>query len=253
MTIGPDTLRIARTVRTSDVADALDSMGMQERFQMDASMRPLYPGIRFAGVAHPMAYERIDRPIEPMSYDDFARLQYAPGPEGLWKEAGPWGAPDEVLVIDAKRAAAGILGSANTLEGRIKGTVGFVIDGACRDSYECTIQRTPAFCTVRSPAHPMGRLRAASDGEPMTCAGVEVRAGDLVVADDDGVMVVPHEMADEAMDRARRIQEADRPGRQEAYRRLGLPLDATVGVGEGPGDVAADVDRHLRESGFGEA
>jgi len=78
MTINTDTLRIARTVRTSDVADALDSMGMQERFQMDPSMRPLFLGIRFAGIAHPMAYERIVRPLEPMSYDDFARLQYAP-------------------------------------------------------------------------------------------------------------------------------------------------------------------------------
>jgi regulator of RNase E activity RraA len=229
MTTGGDSsLRIARTVRTSDVADALDSMGMQERFQMDPAMRPLFPGIRFAGLAHPMAYERIDRPLEPMSYDDFARLQCAPGPQGLWKEAGPWGAPDEVLVIDARGAAAGILGSANTLDGRVKGTVGFVIDGACRDSYECTIQGTPAFCTVRSPAHPMGRLRAISDGEPIVCAGVTVRTGDLVVADDDGVMVVPSEVADEAIDRARKIQEADRPGRREAYRRLGLPFDDSV-------------------------
>jgi regulator of RNase E activity RraA len=228
MTTGGDPLRIARTVRTSDVADALDSMGMQERFQMDPAMRPLFAGIRFAGLAHPMAYERIDRPLEPMSYDDFARLQYAPGPEGLWKEAGPWGAPDEVLVIDAKGAVAGILGSANTLDGRVKGTVGYVIDGACRDSYECTIQETPAFCTVRSPAHPMGRLRAASDGEPIVCAGVTVQSGDLIVADDDGVMVVPQEVADEVVDRARRIQEADRPGRREAYRRLGLSADDTV-------------------------
>jgi 4-hydroxy-4-methyl-2-oxoglutarate aldolase len=233
MTINTDTLRIARTVRTSDVADALDSMGMQERFQMDPSMRPLFPGIRFAGIAHPMAYERIDRPLEPMSYDDFARLQYAPGAEGLWKEAGSWGAPDEVLVIDARGTAAGILGSANTLEGRIKGTVGFVIDGACRDSHECTIQGTPAFCTVRSPAHPMGRLRAVSDGEPIVCAGVQVRSGDLVVADDDGVMVVPLEVADEVIDRARRIQQADRPARRENYAKLGLSFDGTVDV-DGP-------------------
>ena len=127
-------------------------------------MRPLFPGIRFAGLAHPMAYEPIDRPVPEMTYEEFAERQYAAGPEGLWREAGPWGAPDEVLVIDAKGTAAGILGSANTLKGRAKGTIGFVIDGTCRDSHECTIQGTPMFCTVRSPAHPMGRLRAVSDG-----------------------------------------------------------------------------------------
>jgi 4-hydroxy-4-methyl-2-oxoglutarate aldolase len=223
-----DVLRVARSVRTSDVSDALDSMGLQHRHQMDPRMRPLYPGIRFAGIAHPMAYDVADRPLEAMSYDEFSRRQYATGPEGLWREAGPWGAADEVLVIDAKGAAAGILGSANTLNGRVKGTVGFVIDGTCRDSYECTLQGTPVFCTVRSPAHPMGRIRAISDGEPIVCAAVPVRSGDLVVADDDGVLVVPHEIAAEVVDRARRIQDADRPGRRRDYERLGLPFDETV-------------------------
>jgi regulator of RNase E activity RraA len=228
MTITPDVLIVARSVRTSDVADALDSMGLQERYQMDPRMRPLFPGIRFAGLAHPMAYERTDRPLEPMDYDEFARRQYAAGPDGLWREAGPYGAPDEVLVIDAKGTPAGILGSNNTLQARVKGTVGFVIDGACRDSFECAIQRTPIFCSVRSPAHPMGRIRTVSDNESIMCAGAQVRPGDLIVADDDGVMVVPSEIAEEVTDRARRIQDADRPGRREGYAKLGLPLDETV-------------------------
>jgi regulator of RNase E activity RraA len=228
MIIGADTLRVARSVRTSDFSDALDSMGLQDRYQMDARIRPLFPGIRLAGVAHPMAYDFVDRPLESMSYEEFARRQYARGPDGLWREAGSYGAPDEVLVIDAKGSTAGILGSNNTLQARVNGTVGFVIDGACRDSYECVLQATPVFCTVRSPAHPMGRIRAVSDNEPITCAGVPVRAGDLVVADDDGVMVVPSEIADEASDRARRIQDADRPSRRDGYEKLGLPLDETV-------------------------
>ena len=228
MTIEPEALQTARSVRTSDISDALDSMGRQERHQMDPRMRPLYPGIRFAGVAHPTAYDVIDRPIEAMSYDEFSRRQYAPGPDGLWREAGSYGARDEVLVIDAKGTAAGILGSANTLSARVKGTVGFVIDGACRDSHECTIQRTPMFCTVRSPAHPMSRIRAVSDGEPIECAGAPVHPGDLVVVDDDGVVVVPHQIAAEVVDRARRIQEADRPGRRRDYELLGLPFDDTV-------------------------
>lgn len=228
MTIDAEILAAARSVRTSDISDALDSMGLQERHQMDPRMRPLFPGIRFAGIAHPMAYDLIDEPLEPMGYEEFAERQYAEGPEGLWREAGPWGGPDEVLVIDAKGTAAGILGSANTLGGRARGTIGFVIDGTCRDSYECSIQTTPVFCTVRSPAHPMGRIVAVSDGEPIVCAGAPVRSGDLVVADDDGVIVVPHEMAEEVVDRARRIQEADRPGRRENYAKLGLPFDETV-------------------------
>jgi hypothetical protein len=91
---------------------------------------------------------------------DLYERQYKPGPEGLWREAGPYGAADEVLVIDAKRTPDGILGSANTLTARVKGTVGFVIDGTCHGSYECILQQTPVFCAVRSPQHPMGRLIA---------------------------------------------------------------------------------------------
>jgi regulator of RNase E activity RraA len=133
-----------------------------------------------------------------------------------------------VLVIDAKGTVAGILGSNNTLQARTKGTVGFVIDGVCRDSYEATLQRTPVFCTVRSPAHPMGRIRPVSDNEQIVCAGVVVRPGDLVMGDDDGVVVVPQDVAAEVIERAVKIQEEDRPGRRAGYEKLGLPLDETV-------------------------
>lgn len=228
MPASKEALQILRAVRTSDVSDALDSMGVQQRYEMDPAMRPLYFGIRFAGIAHTAEYDFIDKPLGAMSYEEFDERQYKAGPEGLWHEAGPWGAPDEVLVIDAKRSRAGILGSANTLGGRIKGVVGYVIDGTCRDSYECVLQKTPVFCTVRSMAHPMGRIGPVSDNQPIVCAGVPVEPGDVIVADDDGVMVVPQALADEVARRAALIQEKDRPGRRRSYEALGLPLDDTV-------------------------
>lgn len=228
MPVSKETLQVLRGVRTSDISDALDSISVQQRYEMDPAMRPLYFGIRFAGIAHTAEYDFIDKPLQAMSYEEFDERQYKPGPEGLWHEAGPWGATDEVLVIDAKRSRAGILGSANTLGGRIKGVVGYVIDGTCRDSTECVIQKTPVFCTVRSMAHPMGRIGPVSDSQPIVCAGVRVEPGDAIVADDDGVMVVPQALADEAARRARLIQEKDRPGRRRSYEALGLPLDDTV-------------------------
>jgi len=94
MTIDKKTLKIFRSVRTSDVTDALDSMGFQQRYEMDTVMRPLYFGIRFAGIAHTAEYELIDKSIPAMSYEEFDERQYKKGPEGLWHEAGPWGAPD---------------------------------------------------------------------------------------------------------------------------------------------------------------
>ncbi len=50
----------------------------------------------------------------------------------------------------------------------------------------------------------------------------------MIVADDDGVIVVPQEIADEAARRAKLIQDKDRPGRRGNYRKLGLPLDETI-------------------------
>ncbi len=233
MTVDRETLAIFRQVRTSDVSDALDSMGLQERYVMDFALRPLYTGVRFAGLAHTMEYDLFDVPLEAMPYETFDARQYKPGPEGLWREAGPYGAADEVLVIDAKRTPYGILGSANTLTARVKGTVGFVIDGTCRDSYECILQQTPVFCAVRSPQHPMGRLIAVSDNGRIVCGGVVVNSGDVVIADDDGVVVVPQGLAAEVAQRAQWIQDKDRPGRRADYERLGLPADDTVKDPEG--------------------
>jgi regulator of RNase E activity RraA len=228
MVVEKAVLAVFRSVRTSDVSDALDSMGLQERYVMDPELRPLYTGVQFVGIAHTMEYDLTDTPLEPMSYEVFDERQYKAGSEGLWHEAGRYGAPDEVLVIDAKRTRSGILGSANTLSARVKGTVGFVIDGTCRDSYECIIQETPVFCAVRSPQHPMGRLFPVSDNQRIVCAGVVVHPGDVVMADDDGVVVVPQALAGEVARRAKLIQDKDRPGRRADYEKLGLALDETV-------------------------
>lgn len=67
-----------------------------------------------------------------------------------------------------------------------------------------------------------------SDNRPVTCAGAPVEPGDVIVADDDGVVVVPRALAEEVARRARLIQDKDRPGRRAGYERLGLPLDDTV-------------------------
>jgi 4-hydroxy-4-methyl-2-oxoglutarate aldolase len=74
----------------------------------------------------------------------------------------------------------------------------------------------------------MGRIGPVSHNQPTTCAGVKVRPGDVIVADDYGVMVVPQDLADEVARRAKLIQDKDRPGRRENYKKLGLPLDETV-------------------------
>jgi regulator of RNase E activity RraA len=234
MPLSKRTIELYKILRCADVCDALDSMGLQDRYEMALDMRPMFNGIRFSGPAHTQEFDKYDRKMPAMTYDEFDKKQYAPIEEGGYSSymlpgvAKYAGVAGEVLVIAAHGARAGILGSANTLDYMTKGLAGLVIDGTCRDSGECIMQRSPVFCTVRSYTHPMGRIRIKSDNEPVVCAGVCVRPGDMIIADDDGVISVPVEIADEAGKRAYKVQQKDRVDRRRFYEKLGRPFDETV-------------------------
>ena len=73
-----------------------------------------------------------------------------------------------------------------------------------------------------------GRLELESTGKPVTCGGVFVRPGDVVVADGDGVIVVPLEKAVEVAEIAAGIQEGDKAGRRRLYEKLDMPEDFTT-------------------------
>ncbi len=234
MSLSARTRELYKILRCADVCDALDSMGLQDRYELALAMRPLFEGIRFAGIAHTQEFDLFDRKLSAMSYEEFDRLQYTPIEEGGYSSYARPGVPHytgaagEVLVIAAHGTRAGILGSANTLDFMSKGVVGFVIDGTCRDSRECIMQQSPVFCTVRSYTHPMGRIRIRSDNESVVCAGVCVNPGDMIIADDDGVICVPQAIADEVGTRAYRIQQKDRRDRRRHYEKLGREPDETV-------------------------
>lgn len=99
--------------------------------------------------------------------------------------------PGDVLVADA----GGFLGNAvwgglMTEAARRKGIAGLIIDGAVRDRAEIMASAFPCFARGTVPAGPHKNFGGEVDG-PIACGGVAVSPGDLVVADLDGVTVVP--------------------------------------------------------------
>jgi 4-hydroxy-4-methyl-2-oxoglutarate aldolase len=95
-----------------------------------------------------------------------------------------------VLVVGTSNFVAGYWGEVLTVAAEAAGVVGLVIDGGVRDVAAITARRFPVFArgiSVRGTV----KASALSVGEPMMLTGVAVAEGDLVVADDDGVIVVP--------------------------------------------------------------
>jgi 4-hydroxy-4-methyl-2-oxoglutarate aldolase len=130
--------------------------------------------------------------------------------------------PGDVLVA----AAAGHTGCAVTGDlvlgmARNGGAVGFVTDGCVRDLPGLRAVGLPAFCVGVTPNSP-ARSGPGSVGLPVVVAGVRVESGDVIVADDDGVVVVPRERLAEVAARlpAIRVAEAemDRRVREDGLR-----------------------------------
>ncbi|RDK03908.1 dimethylmenaquinone methyltransferase [Paraburkholderia lacunae] len=95
-----------------------------------------------------------------------------------------------VLVVGTGNFVAGYWGEVLTVAAEAAGVVGLIIDGGVRDVAAITARRFPVFArgiSVRGTV----KASAPSVGQPTTFTGVPVAQGDLVVADDDGVIIIP--------------------------------------------------------------
>lgn len=123
--------------------------------------------------------------------------------------------PGDVIVIDAfGETETSIWGGLMTGLARNAGVVGAVIDGSCRDTDEARYLDFPVSAKVSGPrqAHTAlsGRREPISINVPISCGGVIVNPGDLVVADEIGVAVVPHADMAAVYERAHTIAENEK-------------------------------------------
>jgi regulator of RNase E activity RraA len=133
--------------------------------------------------------------------------------------------PGSALAIDdAERADVGSIGSDNILAWKSRGTVGVVTNVTARDTDEIVTERVPLYGRGIRP----GRNEIESVNRPIVCGGVLVVPGDVIVADGDGVLVVPRGVAVDVARYARRILDEDKEGRRRLYEELGLPKDKSL-------------------------
>mgnify|MGYP003583434061 FL=1 len=112
--------------------------------------------------------------------------------------------PGDVLVIDGKAdQTSALMGTIMMTACRQRGIAGVVIDGAVRDSLEIDEMDYPVFSVGTNPNGPTKNI-GGRIGHPVTVGGIPVRAGDFVIGDGDGVMVVEREKIESLLDAARK-------------------------------------------------
>ncbi|HEV2663442.1 MAG TPA: RraA family protein [Blastocatellia bacterium] len=228
-------LALFEGLRVADVCDGMDSVGLQNIGLMDPEVRPLWRDTekfthRFIGIAVTARYIPTQRaPAGKMKTEDYDKWV------GEWyskKSSEPFAAllrPGSALVIeDAAEADVGSIGSNNIMSWKLRGCVGVVTSATARDTDEIITEKVPLY--FRRPGRGIrpGRNEIESVNRPIVCGGVTVMPGDVIVADGDGVLVVPRAHAAEAATYARKILEGDKAGRRKLYKQLGLSPDDSL-------------------------
>jgi regulator of RNase E activity RraA len=119
--------------------------------------------------------------------------------------------PGEVGVIVMEGtldiAAMGNLMATAAME---RGMAGMVVDGGVRDLWDLRRMGLTVYARSRTPRTTVGHYATVAKNVAVECAGVTVRPGDIIVADEDGVVVVPQERAAEILKEAQAIDDRER-------------------------------------------
>jgi regulator of RNase E activity RraA len=116
--------------------------------------------------------------------------------------------PGAVLVAATDGRPLAASGELFATEGRRRGLAGIVVDGFCRDLRGIRQVGLPVFARGTTPAAGPA-LGPVVVQEPVTFGGVEVRPGDLVFGDDDGLLIAPPERIAAAVERAEEIERVE--------------------------------------------
>ena len=184
-----------RFVETGAVADAMEQLYGQRTY-MKHDMRPLYV-TKFAGPAVTVLLKKEEH------------KEGSPASQGMLDaiDQAPAGSVYVMQLEDGLDIAG--MGAIMATAMKWRGLTGAIIDGGLRDTPHIKKIQFPVFSRGIVPSTSVNHYRFGGMNVPIDCAGVRVNARDIIVADEDGVVVVPAAKAAEVLKRAQELDDVE--------------------------------------------
>jgi 4-hydroxy-4-methyl-2-oxoglutarate aldolase len=167
------------------LSDCLDKLGYRQQV-MEPRIRPLYPEAVLAGFAATVHCIEVDAP--PANRDEYYKGEL---------QAVDALREGDVMVVST--CDGSYWGELLATASRYRGAVGIVADAYTRDTLKLIEMQFPTFTAGISACDSLGRIEVDRVGVPIECGGVTVKPDDLLLADYDGVVVIPSKVAQEAI------------------------------------------------------
>src|SRR5712692_2652386 len=184
-----------RLVEVASVADAMEQLYGQ-RAHMGHAMRPLVT-TKFAGPAVTVLLKKEEHKEGAVASQGMLDAIDAAPPGSVY-----------VMVLQDGADTAGIGGLMATAM-KVRGLAGAIVDAGIRDTPQIRRLQFPVFSVGIVPSTSINHYRFAGVNVPVTCAGVRVNPGDIIVADEDGVAVVPKARAADVLKKAQELDDTE--------------------------------------------
>ena len=199
MSIDENILQRLRNIATPTLANALDDIGFNGVMN---NLHSAVLGMKIVGRA--VTVQEVTGPYGSFSTEEFK--------VGHMIDAA---SPGDVIVVANNGAQVSTWGGMASYSAKLKGIAGLVVDGGVRDREEIVEFSFPTFSKHMVPTPGKTRIKVLSINEPIICAGVRVRQGDIIVGDGTGVLCLPIEYVQKITEEAEKFTADDKKAMQE--------------------------------------
>jgi regulator of RNase E activity RraA len=184
-----------KLVESASVADAIEQL-YGEKPYMKHDMRPLFL-TKFAGYAVTVMLKKEEHKEGSPATAGMLELIDKSAPGSVY-----------VMVVEDGLDIAG-MGAIMGTGMKYRGFAGAIIDGGIRDVHQLRRLQLPVYSRSLVPSTSVNHYRVTGVNKPLVCAGVPVSMGDIIVADEDGVVVVPKARAAEVLKKAQELDDTE--------------------------------------------